>query len=130
MELFDWLKTLYEIWKGIDREIVYCSSALAMTELMKWGCTTAFDHHYVFPKAAGHLLIDEQFRAADALGMRFAASRGSMDLSKKDGGLPPDSVVQTIDEILEDSRRLAAEYHDASFGSMRTLALAPCSPFP
>ena len=83
MELFDWLKTLYEIWKGIDREIVYCSSALAMTELMKWGCTTAFDHHYVFPKAAGHLLIDEQFRAADALGMRFAASRGSMDLSKK-----------------------------------------------
>ena len=129
MELFDWLKTLYEIWKGIDREIVYCSSALAMTELMKWGCTTAFDHHYVFPKAAGHLLIDEQFRAADALGMRFAASRGSMDLSKKDGGLPPDSVVQTIDEILEDSRRLAAEYHDASFGSMRTLALAPCSPF-
>ena len=129
MELFDWLKTLYEIWKGIDREIVYCSSALAMTELMKWGCTTAFDHHYVFPKAAGHLLIDEQFRAADALGMRFAASRGSMDLSKKDGGLPPDSVVQTVDEILEDSRRLAAEYHDASFGSMRTLALAPCSPF-
>ena len=67
MELFDWLKTLYEIWKGIDREIVYCSSALAMTELMKWGCTTAFDHHYVFPKAAGHLLIDEQFRAADDL---------------------------------------------------------------
>lgn len=129
MELFDWLNTLYEIWKGIDREIVYCSSALAMTELMKWGCTTAFDHHYVFPKAAGHLLIDEQFRAADALGMRFAASRGSMDLSKKDGGLPPDSVVQTVDEILEDSRRLAAEYHDASFGSMRTLALAPCSPF-
>ena len=129
MELFDWLKALYEIWKGIDREIVYCSSALAMTELMKWGCTTAFDHHYVFPKAAGHLLIDEQFRAADALGMRFAASRGSMDLSQKDGGLPPDSVVQTIDEILEDSRRLAAEYHDASFGSMHTLALAPCSPF-
>ena len=129
MELFDWLKALYEIWKGIDREIVYCSSALAMTELMKWGCTTAFDHHYVFPKAAGHLLIDEQFRAADALGMRFTASRGSMDLSKKDGGLPPDSVVQTVDEILEDSRRLAAEYHDASFGSMHTLALAPCSPF-
>ena len=64
MELFDWLKALYEIWKGIDREIVYCSSALAMTELMKWGCTTAFDHHYVFPKAAGLLLIDEQFRAA------------------------------------------------------------------
>ena len=129
MELFDWLKALYEIWKGIDRETVFCSSALAMAELMKWGCTTAFDHHYVFPKNAGRLLIDEQFRAADAVGMRFAASRGSMDLSKKDGGLPPDSVVQTIDEILEDSRRLAAEYHDPAFGSMRTVALAPCSPF-
>ncbi len=129
MELFDWLTALYEIWKGLDREIVRLSSSLAMAELMKWGCTTAFDHHYVFPKAAGHLLIDEQFRAAEDMGMRFAASRGSMDLSKKDGGLPPDSVVQTIDEILVDSRRLAEEYHDTSFGSMRTLALAPCSPF-
>lgn len=129
MELFDWLKTLYEIWKGIDRETVFCSSSLAMAELMRWGCTTAFDHHYVFPKAAGHLLIDEQFRAADAVGMRFAASRGSMDLSKKDGGLPPDSVVQTVDEIMEDSRRLANEYNDTSFASMRTVALAPCSPF-
>lgn len=129
MELFDWLTALYEIWKGLDRKIVRYSSSLAMAELMKWGCTTAFDHHYVFPVSAGHLLIDEQFSAAEEIGMRFAASRGSMDLSKKDGGLPPDSVVQTIDEILLDSRRLAEKYHDASFGSMRTLALAPCSPF-
>lgn len=129
MELFDWLVALYEIWKGIDGNVIRYSSLSAMAELMKWGCTTAFDHHYVFPKKAGHLLIDEQFAAAEEIGMRFAASRGSMDLSQKDGGLPPDSVVQTIDEIIEDSRRLAAEYHDPSFGSMRTLALAPCSPF-
>ena len=128
MELFDWLKTLYEIWKNLDTQVVRYSSLTGMGELMKNGCTTCFDHHYVFPRDGGDL-IAAQFEAAGLIGMRMHASRGSMDLSKKDGGLPPDSVVQTIDEIIEDSRRLAAEYHDPSFGSMRTLALAPCSPF-
>ena len=128
MELFDWLKTLYEIWKNLDEDAVLLSSQVAMAELMKNGCTTCFDHHYVFPKDGGDL-ISAQFRAAESLGMRFHASRGSMDLSVKDGGLPPDSVVQTVDEILADSERLISLYHDDSFGSMRQVALAPCSPF-
>ena len=100
----------------------------AMAEMLKTGCTTCFDHHYVFPAGCGDL-IGAQFAAAEELGMRMFASRGSMDLSRKDGGLPPDSVVQTVDEIMKDSARLIETYHDPSFGSMRQLALAPCSPF-
>ena len=128
MELFDWLRTLYEIWKNLDSAVVRFSSLAAMGEMMKHGCTTCFDHHYVFPRGAGDLL-GAQFAAAEELGMRMVCSRGSMDLSKKDGGLPPDSVVQTIGEILSDSIRAIETYHDPSFGSMRQVALAPCSPF-
>lgn len=129
MELFNWLKTLYEIWKNIDEDCIKYSSLLGMGELMKYGCTTCFDHHYVFPKESGDNLIDVQFEAASRLGIRMHASRGSMDLSKKDGGLPPDSVVQNVDSILKDSQRLVEKYHDSDFGSMRQIALAPCSPF-
>ena len=128
LELFDWLTALYGIWKGLDREVIRYSSLTGMGELMKHGCTTCFDHHYVFPKDAGDL-IGAQFAAAEELGIRMAASRGSMDLSRKDGGLPPDSVVQTVDQIMADSARLIEQYHDRSWGSMRTVALAPCSPF-
>ena len=128
MELFDWLKTLYEIWKNLDADVVRLSSLTGMGELMKHGCTTCFDHHYVFPQGAGDLL-EAQFAAADELGIRMYASRGSMDLSVKDGGLPPDSVVQTVDEIMADSIRCIERYHDPSFGAMHRLALAPCSPF-
>ena len=128
MELFDWLKTLYEIWKNLDTDVIRLSSLTGMGELMKHGCTTCFDHHYVFPAGSGDL-IGTQFEAASELGIRMHCSRGSMDLSVKDGGLPPDSVVQTIDEIMDDSARLIEAYHDASFGSMRQIALAPCSPF-
>jgi cytosine/adenosine deaminase-related metal-dependent hydrolase len=128
MELFDWLRTLYEIWKNLDTEVIRYSSLTGMGELMKHGCTTCFDHHYVFPAGSGDLL-GAQFAAADTLGIRMVASRGSMDLSKKDGGLPPDSVVQTVDEILADSIRAIEAYHDPSYGSMHQVALAPCSPF-
>ena len=128
MELFDWLKTLYEIWKNLDTNVIRLSSLTGMGELMKHGCTTCFDHHYVFPAGSGDL-IGTQFEAASELGIRMHCSRGSMDLSVKDGGLPPDSVVQTVDEIMKDSARLIEIYHDASFGSMRQVALAPCSPF-
>lgn len=129
MELFDWLKTLYEIWKGLDEETVYFSSLAGMGELMRYGCTTCLDHHYVFPKAATGALIDAQFAAADELKIRMHATRGSMSLSKKDGGLPPDSVVQDLDAILKDSRRLIEAYHDDSPYAMHQVALAPCSPF-
>lgn len=129
MELFPWLKTLYEIWKNVDEDIVYYSSLTGMGELLKTGCTTCLDHHYVFPKGKSAGLMDAQFAAADALGARFHATRGSMDLSKKDGGLPPDSVVQTVDEILKDSEETVAKFHDAGDYSMHQVALAPCSPF-
>ncbi len=129
MELFDWLRTLYEIWKNLDSKVIYHSSVTGMGELMKNGCTTCFDHHYVFPHGQAGSLLDAQFAAADDLGIRMYASRGSMDLSKKDGGLPPDSVVQTIDEILRDCQTAVEKYHDSSRFSMRMVALAPCSPF-
>ena len=128
MELFPWLVTLYEVWKGLDEEVVAWSSLTGFGELLKTGCTTCFDHHYVFPHGAGDL-IAAQFRSASRAGIRFVASRGSMDLSKKDGGLPPDSVVQTIDEILADSERLVRVWHDPAPYSMRQMVLAPCSPF-
>lgn len=129
MELFPWLKALYGVWKNIDDEVVYLSSLSGMAELMKNGCTTCFDHHYVFPQGRSDTLLDSQFLAADVLGIRMYASRGSMNLSEKDGGLPPDSVVQTTDEILSDSIKAIEKYQDSSFGSMRMVALAPCSPF-
>lgn len=128
VELFDWLKTLYEIWKYLDADVVRLSSLVGMGELLKHGCTTCFDHHYVFPRGSGDLL-GAQFAAADELGMRFHASRGSMDLSVKDGGLPPDSVVQTVDEILRDSADAIERFHDPRPCAMHRVALAPCSPF-
>lgn len=129
MELFPWLKTLYEIWKNVDEDVTYYSSLTGMGELLKNGCTTCLDHHYVFPKGHESGILDAQFAAADALGMRFHATRGSMDLSVKDGGLPPDSVVQTVDEILADCEEAVKKYHDPNPYSMHQVALAPCSPF-
>ncbi|MCI9001621.1 MAG: 8-oxoguanine deaminase [Oscillibacter sp.] len=128
LELFDWLTTLYEVWKNANEDTIRLSSLTGMGELMKNGCTTVFDHHYVFPNGAGDL-IGAQWEAAKTLGVRMHFSRGSMDRSKKDGGLPPDSVVQTVDEIMRDSVDLIQRYHDPSFQSMRRIALAPCSPF-
>lgn len=128
-KLFDWLVYLYEIWKYIDEEEIYYSSLLAMGELLKTGCTLSTDHHYLYPKAISCDIMATQFQAADLLGMRFSPCRGSMSLSKKDGGLPPDSVVQTDEEILADSERVIRRFHDDSELSMRKVVLAPCSPF-
>lgn len=128
LELFDWLTALYDIWAHLNEDTVRLSSLCGMGELMKYGCTTCFDHHYVFPNGAGDLLA-AQFAAAESLGIRMVSSRGSMSLSRKDGGLPPDSVVQTTDEILHDSREAIERYHDASGFAMRQVVLAPCSPF-
>ena len=129
MELFPWLKTLYEIWKNVNENVAYYSSLTGMGELLKNGCTTCLDHHYVFPKGHNKGILDAQFAAADALGIRFHATRGSMDLSVKDGGLPPDSVVQTVDEILSDCEEAVKKFHDPNPYAMHQVALAPCSPF-
>jgi cytosine/adenosine deaminase-related metal-dependent hydrolase len=129
MELFPWLVTLYEIWRGLDDEAVYYSSLTGMGELVKYGCTTVMDHHYVFPRGRENNFIGMQFDAAAALGVRFCASRGSMSRGKKDGGLPPDDLVQDVDVILDDSVRLVEKYHDPSPFSYRQVVLAPCSPF-
>jgi cytosine/adenosine deaminase-related metal-dependent hydrolase len=128
-ELFDWLVYLYDVWKHLDEEAVYFSSMLAMAELLKTGCTTSTDHHYVYPQNVSGDLLGAQFKAAANLGMRLSPTRGSMSLSKKDGGLPPDNVVQTEDEILKDSERVIQQYHDERELAMRKIILAPCSPF-
>lgn len=128
LELFDWLTALYQVWKGLNPDTVRLSSLVGIGELMKNGCTTVFDHHYVFPNQAGDL-TGAQWEAAKQLGVRMHFSRGSMDRSQKDGGLPPDSVVQTVDEILRDSVELIQRWQDNSFQSMHRIALAPCSPF-
>ena len=128
-QLFDWLVYLYEVWKNIDEEAVYYSSMVAIGELLKTGCTLSTDHHYLYPDKFRGDLMGIQFEAAGKLGMRFSPSRGSMSLSKKNGGLPPDSVVQSEKQILDDSARVIEKYHDPSEDSMRKIVLAPCSPF-
>ncbi|MEM9712972.1 MAG: 8-oxoguanine deaminase [Actinomycetota bacterium] len=126
--LFDWLTTLYPIWAGLDEEAVHLSTWIGLAELALGGCTTTMDHHYVHPTGGGDL-IAAQVGAARDVGVRFHATRGSMSLSSKDGGLPPDEVVQTDDEILADSERLVGRFHDRSPTAMVQVALAPCSPF-
>ena len=128
-ELFDWLTTNYEIWRGIDKDAFYVSAKTAMAELLKSGCTTTSDHLYLFPNKTEGTLIDSEIKAAQELGMRFQPTRGSMSLSKKDGGLPPDDVIQTEEQIFEDIERLVETYHDDSYGAMLRISLAPCSPF-
>ena len=126
--LFQWLTTLYPRWALLDEEASYVSAWVGLAELALGGCTTSTDHLYVHPKGSGDLITAE-ITAARELGMRFHPTRGSMSLSEKDGGLPPDSCVQDDDEILADSERLVAQHHDASWGAMVRIALAPCSPF-
>lgn len=128
LELFDWLKALYKIWKNLTAAGIHDSSLAGMAELAKYGCTTVTDHHYVFPKESDEFLA-AQFAAAETLGVRLVATRGSMDLSEKDGGLPPDSVVQTIDEILRSSEKAVSDFHQREAFAMRQVVLAPCSPF-
>jgi cytosine/adenosine deaminase-related metal-dependent hydrolase len=126
--LFDWLTTLYPLWAALDEEAAYLSAWIGLAELALGGCTTSTDHLYVHPRNGGDLITAE-ITAAKELGFRFHPTRGSMSLSVKDGGLPPDSVVQDDDEILADSERLVARHHDRSWGAMVRIALAPCSPF-
>ena len=127
-KLFDWLTFLYEHWKYIDEEAVYTSAQVGICEMLKTGVTTTTDHLYLYPYG-NNAIIDAEIRAARHIGVRFHPTRGSMSLSKKDGGLPPDSVVQTDEEILVESERVIHRYHDRGRYAMTRIALAPCSPF-
>ena len=126
--LFGWLQTLYPLWRAIDEEAVHVSAWVGLAELALSGCTTSTDHLYLHPHGAGDLLTAE-IDAAKDLGMRFHPTRGSMSLSVKDGGLPPDDVVQDDDDILRLSAEAVAQHHDRAHGAMVRIALAPCSPF-
>ena len=126
--LFHWLRTLYPVWSRLDEEAAHVSAWIGLAELALGGCTTTTDHLYVHPRGSGDL-ISAEIAAARDLGFRFHPTRGSMSLSEKDGGLPPDSVVQDDDEILADSERLVALHHDPAPGAMVRIALAPCSQF-
>jgi cytosine/adenosine deaminase-related metal-dependent hydrolase len=123
-DLFTWLRTLYPTWARIDEEMVYAAARTGIAELALSGCTTVFDHHYVFPHGVSGL-IEAEVRAAQEIGVRIVASRGSMDLGQSDGGLPPDSLVEELDDILADTERLAG----LADGDRIGLAVAPCSPF-
>jgi 8-oxoguanine deaminase len=128
-ELFPWLKALYPIWgRHVTPEAFRLATRLALTELLLSGCTCASDHHYLFPPGLDEAM-DIQAEEAARLGMRMTLTRGSMNLSEKDGGLPPDSVVQDEDTILADCERVLSRYHDGSEGAMLQVALAPCAPF-
>ncbi len=128
-ELFDWLLFLYGVWTKVDPNFVYYSSLVAMADFVKYGGTTLFDQHFAFPRGRGRQIIDRQFEAAAALGLRFHAGRSCFTRGKKDGGLPPDELVESVDEVLTDSIRLVDKFHDPGQYSMRQVALAPCSPF-
>ena len=125
-ELFGWLRGLYPIWAGLTPEMVRVSTQVAMAELLLSGCTTSSDHLYIFPNG---VRLDDSIEGAQAIGMRFVATRGSMSVGQSQGGLPPDAVVEREDAILKDSQRLIERYHDASHGAMLNIGLAPCSPF-
>ncbi len=126
--LFEWLTTLYPVWARIDEKSVRIAATGALVSLARSGCTTTSDHHYVFPRGGGDLLGAE-IGAAAAVGLRFHPARGSMDLGRSQGGLPPDEVVESIDDILAASVAAVEQWHDPSFDAMVRIALAPCSPF-
>jgi cytosine/adenosine deaminase-related metal-dependent hydrolase len=126
--LFGWLTTLYPLWSALDTESVYVSTWIGLAELALSGCTTSTDHLYLHPRRAGDLLAAE-IEAARDLRLRFHPTRGSMSLSEKDGGLPPDDVVSDDDSILAASEEAVQRHHDRAWGAMTRVALAPCSPF-
>ena len=126
--LFGWLRELYPVWAGIDAEAEYAAARTGLAELALSGCTTVFDHHYVFPRGRTGL-IEAEVQAARELGVRIVASRGSMDLGESDGGLPPDELVEDVDTVLADTERLVDELHETGPGARVQIAVAPCSPF-
>ena len=128
LSLIQWLDGIYPIFSRLTEDAFYHASVVAMAELIKHGCTTAFDHQYCFPRHAGSRIVDRQFQAADLLGMRFHAGRGANTLPKSEGSTIPDEMLETTDGFLSDCERLIGAYHDPSPFSMRQVAIAPCQP--
>jgi cytosine/adenosine deaminase-related metal-dependent hydrolase len=126
-DLFTWLKVLYPVWQGIDAESEHAAARAGLAELALSGCSTVFDHHYVFPSGANGL-VEAEIEAARELGVRLVAARGSMDVGESKGGLPPDELVEDAEHVLEDTRRLAS-LHETEAGAFVQIAVAPCSPF-
>lgn len=126
--LFGWLTALYPVWARINEDIVHAAAGAGLAQLALSGCTTSTDHHYVFPRHGGDVL-GASIEAAREVGLRFHPTRGSMDLGEKDGGLPPDSVVEDTDEALASTKDAIDRFHDPSPGSMLRMGVAPCSPF-
>jgi cytosine/adenosine deaminase-related metal-dependent hydrolase len=127
-DLFTWLRELYPVWARIDAEAEYAAARTGIAELALSGCTTVFDHHYVFPRGRDGL-VEAEVQAARELGVRLVASRGSMDLGASAGGLPPDELVEEPDAVLAETERLAGVVHEPGTGALTQLAVAPCSPF-
>src|SRR3990170_3999389 len=125
-DLFHWLKTLYPIWARMTPQAIRASTQVGLAELALSGCSTTSDHLYIFPNG---VRLDDEIEAAQQIGMRFHASRGSMSLWESKGGLPPDRVVEREEDILRDTRRLIEAYHDPRPGAMLRVVVAPCSPF-
>jgi cytosine/adenosine deaminase-related metal-dependent hydrolase len=126
-DLFTWLKTLYPVWARVDAEAEYAAARTGLAELALSGCTTVFDHHYVFPPGRSGL-VEAEIQAARELGVRIVASRGSMDVGESEGGLPPDDLVEDPDTVLADTEGLYA-LHEEGAGAWTQIAVAPCSPF-
>ncbi len=126
LELFGWLKSLYPLWANLDSEAINISAQVAMAELMLSGCTTSSDHLYIYPNDCR---LDDEIEAAQAIGMRFHAARGSMSVGESKGGLPPDRVVEDEDDILKETQRLIEQYHSPEKYAMLRVVVAPCSPF-
>jgi cytosine/adenosine deaminase-related metal-dependent hydrolase len=126
-DLFTWLRELYPVWAAIDAEAEYAAARTGLAELALSGCSTVFDHHYVFPRGVGGL-IEAEIQAAQELGVRIVASRGSMDLGRSDGGLPPDELVETLDHVVDETMNIL-HLHEDGPGARAQIAIAPCSPF-
>lgn len=129
VKLFDWLLWLYEVWRGLNPEAVRVSTQVALGELLLSGCTTTTDHFYVFPRSAPEEFLDIEIDTAREIGVRFHPTRGSMSLGRSQGGLPPDDVTQSGEDIIKSCERLIAKYHDPDPFAMTRIVLAPCSPF-
>jgi cytosine/adenosine deaminase-related metal-dependent hydrolase len=127
-DLFSWLRELYPVWADIDAEAEHAAARTALAELALSGCSTVFDHHYVFPRGRQGI-VEAEVEAARELGVRIVASRGSMDLGVSDGGLPPDELVEELDAVLADTERLVGDLHEPGPGAQVQIAVAPCSPF-